>query len=47
MTSQSGPQIRSSPWELAVAPAPGTVVGKALETLESGTGLIQVLVTPR
>ena len=31
----------------AVAAAPGTVVGKALEPLETGTGLIRVLVMPR
>ena len=28
-------------------PRPGTILGKALESLESGTGLIRVLVTLR
>ena len=32
---------------IAVAPLPGTVVGKALEPLEAGTGRISVLVMPR
>ena len=30
-----------------LAPAPGTIVGKALEPLESGTGVIRVLVMAR
>jgi hypothetical protein len=32
---------------IAVAPLPGTVVGKALEPLEAGTGRIEILVMPR
>jgi hypothetical protein len=28
-------------------PAPGTIIGKALETLETGQGTIRILLTPR
>jgi hypothetical protein len=31
----------------AVTPAAGTILGKAMEPLEAGTGLIRVLVSPR
>jgi hypothetical protein len=30
-----------------VGPAPGATLGKALEPLDSGTGLIRILVLPR
>jgi hypothetical protein len=32
---------------LAYEPQPGTIVGKALEPLDTGTGVIKVLVTLR
>lgn len=32
---------------VAITPVPGTVIGKALDSLESGTGAIKVLVMPR
>jgi hypothetical protein len=31
----------------ALEPIPGTILGMAAETLESGTGVIRVLVVPR
>jgi hypothetical protein len=31
----------------AEAAPPGTIIGKALEPLESGTGLVQIVVTLR
>jgi hypothetical protein len=48
---QAGDLLTSSPTPghaiATLAPAPGTVIGKALEPLVEGTGAIRVLVTPR
>jgi hypothetical protein len=48
---RAGDVLTSSPTAghamTTLAPAPGTVIGKALETLDDGTGLIRVLVMPR
>jgi hypothetical protein len=48
---QAGDLLTSSPTPghamATLAPAPGTVIGKALEPLVAGTGAIRVLVTPR
>jgi hypothetical protein len=47
----AGDLLTSSPTPghamVAIEAPPGTVIGKALEPLESGTGLIRVLVIPR
>jgi len=36
-----------SQWGCPVCPAPGTIIGKALGTLASGTGVVKMLVMLR